>query len=62
MRRWHSFRLPETQLIVILSSHLDRDPDAKALKKTTDALLRRGYSWEDIREGLSRYRLSLEEV
>ena len=32
------------------------DPkDRKALKRTADALARRGYGWEDIREGLLRY-------
>ena len=29
--------------------------DRKALKRTADALARRGYGWEDIREGLLRY-------
>lgn len=32
------------------------DPrDQKALKRTSDALARRGYGWEEIREGLLRY-------
>ena len=32
------------------------DPrDPKALKRTSDALARRGYGWEEIREGLLRY-------
>ena len=51
---------PDDAIDRFLEKHLDGDP--KTLKKTTDALLRRGYSWEDIREGLERYRLSLEEV
>ncbi|NCE65434.1 regulatory protein RecX [Pseudoflavonifractor sp. 524-17] len=33
------------------------DPDdRKALKRVSDALARRGYRWEDIKEGLDRYR------
>ena len=37
-----------------------RDPDDKELKRTIDALLRRGHSWQDIRAGLRRYNASLE--
>ena len=37
-----------------------RDPDQKELKRTIDALLRRGHSWSDIRAGLRRYSASLE--
>ena len=37
-----------------------RDPDQKELKRTIDALLRRGHSWSDIRAGLRRYSSSLE--
>jgi len=37
-----------------------RDPDEKELKRTIDALLRRGHSWQDIRAGLRRYSASLE--
>ena len=37
-----------------------RDPDEKELKRTIDALLRRGHSWSDIRAGLRRYSSSLE--
>lgn len=37
-----------------------RDPDDKELKRTIDALMRRGHSWQDIRAGLKRYRVSLE--
>ena len=37
--------------------------DPKELKKVSDALARRGYSWSDISEALRRYdsRLELEE-
>lgn len=37
------------------------DPDPKTLKRTTDALLRRGFRWEEIKAGLSRYGTVLEE-
>ena len=37
-----------------------REPDQKELKRTIDALLRRGHSWSDIRAGLRRYSSSLE--
>lgn len=36
-----------------------RSPNEKELKRTIDALLRRGHSWQDIREGLRRYDDSL---
>lgn len=36
-----------------------RDPDEKELKRTIDALLRRGHSWQDIRAGLQRYSAAL---
>ena len=37
-----------------------REPDQKELKRTIDALLRRGHSWSDIRAGLRRYSASLD--
>ena len=37
-----------------------RQPDQKELKRTIDALLRRGHSWQDIRAGLKRYNDGLE--
>ena len=36
-----------------------REPDQKELKRTIDALVRRGHSWQDIRAGLRRYSESL---
>ena len=32
-----------------------KTPDRAEIKRATDALLRRGHSWEDIRRALSRY-------
>ena len=36
------------------------EPDEKEIKKTVDALIRRGHSWKDIQSGLRRYRADLE--
>lgn len=38
-----------------IAEHLSDPSDKKAVKKTTDALFRRGFSWEDIRAALNRY-------
>ena len=37
-----------------------KDPDDKEVKRTVDALIRRGHSWKDIQAGLRRYRADLE--
>ena len=37
-----------------------KDPDEKEVKRTVDALIRRGHSWRDIQSGLRRYRVGLE--
>lgn len=53
---------PEEEIDRFLSVKLGGTaPDRKELKKITDALLRRGYGWESIREGLRRYAVSVEE-
>lgn len=53
---------PDDAIDRYLLNHLDgREPDRKQLKKITDALLRRGHSWEHIRAGLARYEVSVEE-
>lgn len=36
-------------------------PDQKELKRASDALARRGYSWSEIREGLNRYGAGIED-
>ncbi|MDE6108467.1 MAG: RecX family transcriptional regulator [Oscillospiraceae bacterium] len=38
-----------------------RTPDQKELKRASDALARRGYRWNEIREGLNRYGANIEE-
>ena len=35
--------------------------DEKAIKRATDALLRRGFSWEEIRSALMRYKSELDD-
>ncbi len=36
-------------------------PDQKELKRASDALARRGYNWNEIREGLNRYGAGIDE-
>lgn len=38
-----------------------RRPDPKELRRASDALARRGYRWDDIREGLDRYGAECED-
>lgn len=38
-----------------------RTPDQKELKRASDALARRGYRWDEIREGLNRYGADIAE-
>lgn len=38
-----------------------QQPDRKELKRAADALARRGYRWNEIREGLNRYGAGIEE-
>lgn len=56
--------MPETDEAIdrLLRSRLrSAEPDRAELKKATDALLRRGYGWEEIRAAVSRYNSSIEE-
>lgn len=53
---------PDETIDRLLRSRLrSSEPDRAELKKATDALLRRGYGWEDIRAAVSRYNSSIEE-
>ena len=55
-------RPPEEGVDAFLRSRLKgRDPDARELKRVSDALARRGYRWNEIREGLRRYGAEIEE-
>ena len=56
--------MPETDDTIdrLLRSRLrSPEPDRAELKKATDALLRRGFSWEEIRAAVNRYNSSIEE-
>lgn len=45
-----------------LRSRLHGEPDQKELKRTIDALLRRGFSWTEIKDGLRRYDAALAGI
>ena len=56
--------LPEAaeQIDRFLSSKLQgRDPDPRDKKRLTDALVRRGYGWGDVKAGWSRYGAELSD-
>ena len=56
--------LPEAaeQIDRFLASKLQgRDPDPREKKRLTDALVRRGYNWGDVKSGWSRYGAELSE-
>ena len=44
-----------------LATKLKGSIDAKDIKRASDALLRRGFSWEEIRSALVRYKSDLED-
>lgn len=53
---------PVDRVLRFLDSRLKGDvPDQKQLKRVTDALLRRGFRWEEVRSGLARYGAEIEE-
>ena len=37
-------------------------PDRAQMKKATDALLRRGFSWDEVRAAVNRYQAEIEEM
>lgn len=45
---------PDEAIMDYLDRKLSPEPDRKELKKTIDALLRRGYAWQDVRRVLNR--------
>lgn len=45
-----------------LRARLHGAPDQKELRRTIDALLRRGFSWNEIKEGLRRYDAALADT
>lgn len=38
------------------------DTDPKTIKKLTASLLRRGFTWDEVRRGLERYKVGLEDM
>ena len=57
-------QMPEQDETVdrLLRSRLKSEaPDRGELKKASDFLLRRGYSWDEVRAALRRYNASIEE-
>ncbi|MEA4954142.1 MAG: RecX family transcriptional regulator [Pseudoflavonifractor sp.] len=53
---------PEDGVDTFLHSRLKGStPDARELKRVSDALARRGYRWDEIKEGLRRYGAEIEE-
>lgn len=56
--------LPEQDGVIdrLLSSKLrGRQPGREELKKAADSLLRRGFSWDEVRAAVSRYNSQIEE-
>ena len=49
------------KIVSFLRSRLDEKSDPKEVKRAVDALLRRGHSYQHIREGLSRMALDADE-
>lgn len=53
---------PVDRVVHFLDTRLRGEiPEDKQLKRATDALLRRGFKWEEIRAGLARYGAEIEE-
>ena len=49
------------KILAFLRSRLDGDSDDKQVKRAVDALLRRGHSYGQIREGLNRLKMDTED-
>ena len=53
---------PEERITAFLNQKMrGHENDPKQLKRAADALLRRGFRWEEIRAGLNRYGANIEE-
>ena len=52
---------PEDKLDAFLASKLKDPGDRAQVQKVSAALIRRGFSWEEIRAALARYRDGMEE-
>ena len=53
---------PDDRLDRYIASHLSDPEDRKQIQKVSNALYRRGHSWEEIRAALNRYSAQLEET
>ncbi len=51
---------PDEAIAAFLDRRLGPEPDRKELQKTIDALLRRGFAWQDIRRCLNRRGESMD--
>lgn len=51
---------PDEEINRFLNGRLGPEPDRKELKRTIDALLRRGFAWQDIRRCLARRGESMD--
>lgn len=53
---------PDDRILAFINQKMrGHEGDPRQLKRTTDALLRRGFRWEEIRAGLNRYGANIEE-
>ena len=55
------FSANEESIDKLLRTKLRNGADRKEMKKATDALFRRGFSWDEIREAVARYREACPE-
>ena len=61
-RRWRNCRRTAEQIDRFLQNKLrGRAPDEKEKKRLTDALLRRGFSWSEVKSAWSRYGSEIPE-
>ena len=49
-------------ILAFLRVRLGEEPDQRQIKKATDALLRRGHSWSDVRRALNEMSVSAESL
>ena len=55
------FPCQDDKIDSFIRSRLSDPSDSKQVKRVTDALFRRGYSWSDIKSALERFRDTYEE-
>lgn len=54
--------MDETVDRLLMSRLGDMEADRRELKKVTDALYRRGFSWDEIKAGIRRYEERIDEI